>query len=135
MEWLLSNLPNPLDVHSGVRPRYGRTLSAFYCSLDPDGQLKCRELLPAIWSFLPDNPERYYQLDNARYQVRLEDPGLTLCLTHLAKKQFDENQLAAAKTSLRMAQRIAPQGHPIRSLDIETLSEESDFDRFVGGEE
>jgi hypothetical protein len=87
----------------------------------------------AIWSFLPDSPERYYQLENAGYQVRLEDPGLTLCLTHLAKIQFDENQLAAARTSLRMAQRIATQGHPIRSLDIEALRGESDFDRFVGG--
>jgi hypothetical protein len=76
VEWLLANLPNPLDVHSGVRTRYGRTLFAFYCSLDPDGQLKCRDLLPAIGSFLPENPERYYQLDNAGFQVRLEDPRL-----------------------------------------------------------
>jgi pimeloyl-ACP methyl ester carboxylesterase len=133
MEWLLSNLPNPLDIHSSVRPRYGRKLSAFYCSLDPDGQLKCRDLLPAIWSFLPDNPERYYQLDNAAYQVRLEDRCLSLCLIHLAKKQFDKNQLASARSSLRMAQRISPQDHAIRSLNVEELGEESDFDRFVGG--
>ena len=131
MDWLLSNLPKPLDMHSGVRTRYGRTLSAFYCSLDPDGQLKCRDLLPAIWSLLPDNPEHYYQLDDAGFELRLEDPGLTMCLTHLAKKQFDENQLAAARNSLRMAQRISPQGHPIRSLDVEALSGESDFDTFV----
>jgi hypothetical protein len=32
-----------------------------------------------------------------------------------------------------MAQRIAPRGHAIRSLDVEELSQESDFDRFVGG--
>lgn len=135
MKWLLSNLPNPEDVESCVRPRYGLTLAAFYCTLKPDGQRVCGDLLPAIWSFLPENPERYYQLENASFRVRLEDRRLALCLIHLAKRQFDENQPASARASLRMAQRIAPHGHAIRSLDMEELGLESVLDRFTGGGE
>lgn len=135
MKWLLSNLPNPEDVESGVRPRYGLTLAAFYCTLKPDGQRQCGDLLPAIWSFLPENPERYYQLENASFRVRLEDRRLALCLIHLARKQVDENQPASARASLRMAQRIAPHGHAIRSLDMEELGVEAVLDQFVGGGE
>ena len=82
---------------------------------------------------MPENPARYYQSDNAGFQVGLTDLRLTVCLIHLAKKQFGEQQLASAQTTLRMAQRIAPEFHAIRSLDIEELSADSDFDSYVGG--
>ena len=81
---------------------------------------------------MPENPDKYYQLDNAGFELRLVDPVIAHCLTCLARKQFTDGNLNEACATLRRAVQVAHPRSPLKTADIDALTAESDFDVIVG---
>jgi hypothetical protein len=78
-------------------------------------------------SFLPDDPETYYQLDNAAFELGLIDPFLARSLTWLARQKLEDGEHEECRRLLNMYLRIRPdssdpvvtQGH-INAIDEST---------------
>lgn len=131
-DWLQQQLSPPETIHPGVRPRYAREIAQFYCGLSSDDQKTCVPIVESLLQYLPDNPDKYYQLDNAGFQLKLEDPAIAHCLTCLARKQFSDGKLDDASATLRRAVQVAHSKSPLKSANIDSLTADSDFDVIVG---
>ena len=131
-DWLQQQLLPAESIHPGVRPRYAREIAQFYYRLSSTDQEACLPIVDSMLHYMPDNPDKYYQLDNAGFQLRLEDPAIAHCLTCLARKQFGEGKLDEASATLRRAVQVAHPKSPLKMADIDALTAESDFDVIVG---
>ena len=131
-DWLQQQLLPAESIHPGVRPRYAREIAQFYCRLSSVDQEACLPILDSMVQYLPDDPDKYYQLDNAGFQLKLEDPAIAHCLTCLARKQFSDGKLTDASATLRRAVQVAHPKSPLKAANIDSLTAESDFDLVVG---
>ena len=131
-DWLQQQLLPAESIHPGVRPRYAREIAQFYCRLSSVDQEACLPILDSMVQYLPDDPDKYYQLDNAGFQLKLEDPAIAHCLTCLARKQFSDGKLTNASATLRRAVQVAHPKSPLKLANIDSLTADSDFDVIVG---
>ena len=131
-DWLQQQLVPSESTHPGVRPRYAREIAQFYYRLSSVDQEACLSIVDSMLKYMPDDPDKYYQLDNAGFQLKLEDPAIAHCLTCLARKQFGDGQLHEASATLRRAVQVAHPKSPLKAADIDSLTAESDFDLIVG---
>lgn len=131
-DWVQQQLVPSESIHPGVRPRYAREIAQFYCRLSSGDQEACLPIVESMLNYMPDDPEKYYQLDNAGFQLKLEDPAVSHCLTCLARSEFSEGNLHAAAATLRLAAQVAHPRSPLKVADIDSLTAESDFDVVVG---
>jgi pimeloyl-ACP methyl ester carboxylesterase len=131
-DWLQQQLLASESIHPGVRPRYAREIAQFYCRLSTVDQEACLPIVDSMLQYMPDDPDKYYQLDNAGFQLKLEDPAIAHCLTCLARKQFGDGKLAEASATLRRAVQVAHPKSPLKSARFDSLTAESDFDVIVG---
>ena len=131
-DWLQQQLVPSESIHAGVRPRYAREIAQFYCRLSRIDQEACLPIVHSMLNYMPDDPEKYYQLDNAGFQLKLVDPAIAYCLTCLARKQFRDGQLNDASATLRRAVQVAHPKSPLKAANIDSLTAESDFDVIVG---
>jgi uncharacterized protein len=131
-DWFQAQLLPAESIHPGVRPRYAREIAKFYIRLPQEDQATNLPIVNSMLQYLPDDPDKYYQLDNAGFQLKLVDHAIARCLTCLARKQFSDGQLNDACSTLRRAIQVA---HPMSSLktaNVDSLTAESDFDVVVG---
>ncbi len=131
-DWLQQQLSASESIHPGVRPRYAREIAQFYSRLSAGDQKACLPIVDCMLQYMPDNPDKYYQLDNAGFELRLKDPAIAHCLTCLARKQFTDGNLNEACATLRRAVQVAHPRSPLKTADIDALTAESDFDVIVG---
>ncbi|MBC7965430.1 MAG: alpha/beta hydrolase [Fuerstia sp.] len=131
-DWLQQQLSASESIHPGVRPRYAREIAQFYYRLSSVDQQACLPIVDCMLQYLPENPDKYYQLDNAGFELRLVDPAIVHCLTCLARKQFTDGNLNEACATLRRAAQVAHPRSPLKTADIDALTAESDFDEIVG---
>jgi len=131
-DWLQQQLLPSESIHPGVRPRYAREIAQFYCRLSSDDQEACLPIVESMLQYLPDDPDKYYQLDNAGFQLRLEDSAIAYGLICLARRQFSDGKLDDATATLHRAAQVAHSRSPLKVADIDSLSAESDFDVIVG---
>jgi hypothetical protein len=119
-------------IHPGVRPRYAREIAQFYIRLPQEDQTTNLPIVQSMLQYLPDDPEKYYQLDNAGFQLKLQDHAIARCLTRLARNQFSEGNLDEACATLRRAIQVAHPMSPLKSANVDSLTAEADFDAVVG---
>ena len=131
-DWFQAQLLPAASIHPGVRPRYAREIAQFYVRLPPDEQATNLPIVHSMLQYLPDDPDKYYQLDNAGFQLKLVDHAIARCLTCLARKQFSDGNLNDACSTLRQAVQVAHPMSPLKSANIDSLKPESDFDLIVG---
>ena len=97
-------LPKPQDVNPRVRPRYGELLAHLYAQLSVDEQDETIEMLDAARTYLPDEPDEYYQLDNAGFRVGAkQQPWAFWTLVALARSRHRNGQLEEARSMLQQA--------------------------------
>ncbi len=131
-DWFQAQLLPAASIHPGVRPRYAREIAQFYVRLPQEEQATNLPIVHSMLQYLPDEPDSYYQLDNAGFQLKLVDHAIARCLTSLARQQFSEGQLTDASSTLRRAIQVAHPMSPLKSADVDSLTAESDFDAVVG---
>ncbi len=131
-DWFEQQLVPSESIHPVVRPRWAREIAQFYCQLSSVDQEDCLPIVDSMLEYMPDDPDRYYQLDNAGFQLKLEDPAIAHCLTCLARRQFSDGKLNDATATLRLAAQVAHPKSPLKVADIDSLSAESDFELIVG---
>jgi uncharacterized protein len=121
-------IPSPSDVHPRVRPRYARWLAMLEVYMKRRGGVDSLSAAELSVQFMPDEPEAYYQLDNAGFELGLTDPLLARTMTWLARRRLEEGQFEDSKRLLSMYLRIKPatvdavvtEGH-INAIDDATL--------------
>ena len=131
-DWFQAQLLPAASIHPGVRPRYAREISQFYVRLPQEDQATNLSIVHSMLQYLPDDPDSYYQLDNAGFQLKLVDHAIARCLTCLARQQFSDGQLNDACSTLRRAIHVAHPMSPLKSANVDSLTAESDFDAVVG---
>ncbi len=131
-DWLQQQLAPSESIHPGVRPRYAREIAQFYCRLSRIDQEACLPIVDSMLQYMPDDPEKYYQLDNAGFQLKLQDPAIAHCLTCLARQQFCDGKLNDASATLRRAVQVAHPKSPLKAANIDALTADSDFDVIIG---
>lgn len=131
-DWFQTQLLPAASIHPGVRPRYAREIAQFYIRLPQEDQATNLPIILSMLHYLPDEPDKYYQLDNAGFQLKLVDHSIARCLTCLARKQFSDGQLNDACSTLRRAIQVAHPMSPLKSANVDSLTAESDFDVVVG---
>jgi pimeloyl-ACP methyl ester carboxylesterase len=131
-DWFQSQLLPAEAIHPGVRPRYAREIAQFYIRLPQEDQTTNLPIVQSMLQYLPDDPEKYYQLDNAGFQLKLQDHAIARCLTRLARNQFSEGNLDEACATLRRAIQVAHPMSPLKSANVDSLTAEADFDAVVG---
>ncbi len=131
-DWFEAQLLPAESIHPGVRPRYAREIAQFYVRLPQEDQATNLPIVRSMLQYLPDDPDRYYQLDNAGFQLKLVDHSIARCLTCLARKQFSDGELPDACSTLRRAIQVAHPMSPLKSANVDLLTAESDFDVVVG---
>ncbi len=131
-DWFQAQLLPADSIHPGVRPRYAREIAQFYVRLPLDDQATNLPIVHSMLQYLPDDPDKYYQLDNAGFQLKLQDQAIARCLTCLARQQFSDGQLTDACSTLRRAIQVAHPMSPLKSANVDSLTAESDFDVVVG---
>lgn len=132
-DWFQAQLLPAASIHPGVRPRYAREIAQFYVRLPQDEQATNLPIVYSMLQYLPDEPDRYYQLDNAGFQLKLVDHAIARCLTCLARQQLSDGQLNDACSTLRRAIQLDHPMSPLKSANVDSLTAESDFDAVVGG--
>ncbi len=130
-DWFQQQLP-PNNIHPIVRPRYAREIAQFFCRLKKEDQEACLPIVATMLAYLPENPEKYYQLDNAGFQVKLEDPYVERCLVCLARKQISSGLTEEANTTLRLAVRVAVPHSPLKMSDINQLTTGRNLEALLG---
>lgn len=133
-DWFQAQLLPAEAIHPGVRPRYAREIAQFYIRLPQEDRERNLPIVHSMLQYLPDDPDKYYQLDNAGFQLKLQDQAIARCLTCLAKKQFSDGNLTDACSTLRRAIQVAHPMSPLKSANVDSLTAESDFDVVVGEE-
>ena len=131
-DWLQAQLLPAASIHPGVRPRYAREIAQFYVRLPIEDQANNLPIINSMLQYLPDDPDRYYQLDNAGFQLKLVDHAIARCLTCLARQQFSDGQLTDACSTLRRAIELDHPMSPLKFANVDSLTAESDFDAVVG---
>lgn len=131
-DWLRQHLRPPNEVHANVRPRYAREIAQFYCRLKPEDQGDATSIVDTMRQYLPEQPEKYYQLDNAGFQVKLEDPYVEKCLVCQARQQFSQGLQDDACKTLELAVRVGLPNSRLKAADMASLKPGCDFDTVLG---
>lgn len=131
-DWFQAQLLPAESIHPAVRPRYAREIAQFYCRLPLEDQETNLPIVHSMLQYLPDDPDKYYQLDNAGFQLKLQDHAIARCLTCLARNQFSAGNLNDACALLRRAVQVAHPMSPLKFANVDSLTAESDFDAVVG---
>ncbi len=130
--WLKSQLKDPASVHPRVRPRHARMLTEFFATLPTDDQGECLDAVETALQYLPEQPTRYFQLENAGFQLQLQDGLLQQSIILLAKRRFDDGQVDESRRLLRIAVSVGSSGSWLRNEAIALLTKESDFFVAIG---
>ena len=131
-DWFQQQLLPPNEIHASVRPRYAREIAQFFCRMPKEDQDISLAIVQTMLAYMPQDPEKYYQLDNAGFQVKLEDPCIARCLTCLARKQFSDGLMHDARSTLHLAVRVALPQSPLKTADVDALTAGGDFDMLLG---
>lgn len=131
-DWFQAQLLPAESIHPGVRPRYAREIAQFYMRLPLEDRERNLPIVHSMLQYLPDDPDKYYQLDNAGFQLKLQDHAIARCLTCLAKRQFSDGKLDEACSTLRRAIQVAHPMSPLKSANVDSLAAGADFDAIVG---
>lgn len=103
-----SQIPEPADVHPRVRPRYARWLAFVERRLrHPRGVPELTAGTLAV-KFLPEDPESYYQLDDASFELGLFDANLANILLWVARNELELGNSQSARELLAMYLRVLP---------------------------
>ncbi len=130
--WLRTQLKDPKSVHPQVRPRHARMLGEFFATIPGADQEKCLDAIEAALRYLPEQPKKYFQLENAGFQLTLQDSLLAQGVILLAKKRFDGGQLDESKQLLRTAVSIGWRDSWLRDEAVERLTQDADFFTAIG---
>ncbi|MCA9193389.1 MAG: alpha/beta hydrolase [Planctomycetales bacterium] len=131
MKWLADNLPDATLVHPDVRPRYARLAASAFGEMLANSQDSQVQFIERLLPFLPENPDSYYQLENASFQLQLRDERLAGAILLLSKFKYHQGELDQAKQLLRIASSITNQTWP-KIESIEKLKSGVDFFEFIG---
>jgi len=103
-----ARIPEPTDVHPRVRPRYARWLAMLEVYMRSDDGVQGLSAAEMSLAFLPAEPENYFQLDNAGFELGLIDPFVARSLTWLARQRLEERRFDESQELLRMYLRVKP---------------------------
>jgi pimeloyl-ACP methyl ester carboxylesterase len=131
LHWIEANLPKAEDVHPEVRARYAKLLSSVFARLEPLEQDKHFDFLELINPFIPSEPDKYFELDNASFELQLRDERLAGCLILQAKLRYESGQLEAARELLAKAYSVSNQQWPVPSM-VDALQLNADFYKSIG---
>lgn len=124
-------LPQPRSVHPRVRPRYGELLSFLYQEIPADQQPGAIQMLEAARSFLPDEPSKHFQLDNAGFRVAERGGWSFWTLIALARARHTDGRIDEARALLREA--LPYNAYPSITTDcIDALPANGDFFLAIG---
>jgi hypothetical protein len=101
-------IPEPMTVHPRVRPRYARWLAMLEVYMRSGSGVSGLSATELAVTFLPEDPETYYQLDNAAFELGLIDPFLARSLTWLARQKLEDGDHEECRRLLNLYLRIRP---------------------------
>lgn len=129
--WLKSQLKDPATVHPRVRPRHARMLTEFFATIPTEDQEECLDAVEAALQYLPEEPARYFQLENAGFQLHLQDGKLQQSIILLAKKRFDDKCLDESKALLRTAISVDRKSW-LKDEAVDRLTQDAHFFSAIG---
>ena len=130
-EWLRTRLKDPETVHPRVRPRHARMLAEFFATMPTEDQEDCLGAVEAALQYLPEDPAKYFQLENAGFQLKLQDGLLQQSIVLLAKKRFDDKRLEESKTLLRTALSVGWKSW-LKNEAVDRLTQDAHFFSAIG---
>ena len=97
----MNSLPDPASIHPRVVARYARHLALCSQLLERKG-LKEEALLVAKASltYIPENPDKHYELGNANFQTGLTNPGFLTAFGLITDHFVSEGKWEQAKSLL-----------------------------------
>ena len=126
---VLNELPQPDSIPERIRARYASLLARLHCwpkqNADIQHELQFGE---TMLKYLPQKPDDYYELGNARFQLKFRDSVVGDSLFRLAKARLLVGDSEAARRLLRMHMSVLPEHVPTnmtegRIASIQTLED------------
>ena len=107
---ILTLLPDPQIVDPHIRPLYAQVIASTISLANTANPETRFTLQGKILRFLPEVPEKHYQLGNARFVLGFEDYGVSKCLADYAAALLDRGEAgdeAKAREVLRLHVRLS----------------------------
>ena len=116
-DWL-QQLPEPAALPERIRVRYAGLLARLdrwprpgHMPRPGDG-LSDLPLAEKMLAYLPEQPEEYYEIGNARFQLEFRDAVVAHSLMELAKRRLRQYKPQAARDLLRLHVTLLPEQTP-----------------------
>lgn len=128
----LNSLPAAKSLPERIKARYACLLARLHCWPKTSDAAQ-RELRygEAMLQYLPDEPEDYYELGNARFQLKFRDSVVGDSLFRLAKARLTNGEANEARKLLRLHVSILPEHMPT-NLSEERISSINTLDDLIG---
>lgn len=114
MEGLLTRLPDPDTLPERIRARYAGLLARLDRWPRPQNQRRAGDGLSELpfaermLEYLPEHPEEYYEIGNARFQLEFRDAVVAHSLMELAKRRLRQYKPQEARSLLRKHVAVLP---------------------------
>ncbi|MFY9253902.1 MAG: alpha/beta hydrolase [Fuerstiella sp.] len=126
---VLNELPQPDSIPERIRARYASLLARLHCWPKPNADIQHElQFGETMLKYLPQKPDDYYELGNARFQLKFRDSVVGDSLFRLAKARLLVGDSEAARRLLRMHMSVLPEHVPTnlteeRIASIQTLED------------
>lgn len=133
---VFQTLPKPEDLPDRIKTRYALLLARLdrwpekRGSAGPPTRFGVASWAELMLRYLPDDPDSYYEIGNARFQLTLRDAVIADALFQLAKQRLATGRIAAARQLLIKHLAVLPASVPT-SLTRERIESIKDLDDLV----
>lgn len=105
---VVSRLPEPVLLPERIRPRYARLLARIQCWPATIHESEDLEYAERMLQYMPSDPDRYYELGNARIEIGFRDAVVGDALFRLARHRLKHQRIEEAQRLLQLHVRVLP---------------------------
>lgn len=105
---IVERLPEPASLPDRIRPRYARLLARLQCWPATLHESEELEFAERMLSYMPSDPDRYYELGNARIEIGFRDAVVGDALFRLARHRLRNQRIEEARQFLHLHVRVLP---------------------------
>ncbi len=105
---VVSRLPEPASLPERIRPRYARLLARLLCWPATIHESEELEFAERMLDYLPPDPDRYYELGNARIDIGFRDAVVGDALFRLARHRLRHQKIDDARRLLQLHVQVLP---------------------------
>ncbi|MBL8816162.1 MAG: alpha/beta hydrolase [Planctomyces sp.] len=130
--WLKEKLPTPSDVHPRVRPRYARLIARFWSRVQPDQDALRVDSAELMLAYLPEDPAKYFELNNAEFFLGFVDFQVSRALVFLSRHKIKTGDTPGSRALMKTWYHVRFPGEGRAGLSLEQIDKISSIQDIEG---